>query len=75
MHTRRLEDLGAADAVIEAIVEDPRAKGRLFAQLDDVAPDARFLASNTSSIPIAELRRGRSGASASSACTSSPPCP
>jgi 3-hydroxybutyryl-CoA dehydrogenase len=55
VHTPRIDDLGAADAVIEAIVEDPRAKGRLFAQLDELLPDAAFLASNTSSIPIAEL--------------------
>ncbi len=43
------------DAVIEAVVEDPRVKGKLFAQLDQALPDAEFLASNTSSIPIAEL--------------------
>jgi 3-hydroxybutyryl-CoA dehydrogenase len=41
--------------VIEAVVEDPRVKGKLFKQLDKQLPDARFLASNTSSIPIAEV--------------------
>jgi 3-hydroxybutyryl-CoA dehydrogenase len=50
-----VEDLVAADLLIEAIVEDPRVKGKLFAQLDQQLPDAHFLASNTSSIPIAEV--------------------
>src|ERR1700730_10974465 len=54
-YTTRLEDLGAVDAVIEAIVEDPAIKGELFARLDAALPAARFLASNTSSIPIGEL--------------------
>jgi 3-hydroxybutyryl-CoA dehydrogenase len=49
------DDLGGVDAVIEAVVEDPRVKGKLFAQLDQALPEAQFLASNTSSIPIAEL--------------------
>ena len=44
-----------ADVVIEAIIEDPRVKGEVFRTLDArVAPGA-LLASNTSSIPIAEL--------------------
>lgn len=54
-YTTELDDLGGVDAVVEAVVEDPRVKGRLFAELDRRLPDAQFLASNTSSIPIAEL--------------------
>jgi 3-hydroxybutyryl-CoA dehydrogenase len=54
-YTDRFEDLEGVDAVIEAVVEDPRVKGKLFARLDETLPEARFLASNTSSIPIAEL--------------------
>lgn len=50
-----LADLSDAEVVIEAIVEDLDAKRELFAQLDAVAPAARILASNTSSIPIASL--------------------
>jgi len=50
-----LEALAGCDIVIEAIVEDAEAKGKLFARLDELLPDARFLASNTSSIPIAEI--------------------
>jgi 3-hydroxybutyryl-CoA dehydrogenase len=54
-YTTDLGDLAGVDAVLEAVTEDPRVKGRLFAQLDEQLQDARFLASNTSSIPIAEL--------------------
>ncbi|MEZ5122161.1 MAG: 3-hydroxybutyryl-CoA dehydrogenase [Solirubrobacterales bacterium] len=53
--TTSLEDLGPAQAVVEAIIEDPRAKGEMFRTLDEALPDARFLASNTSSIPIAQI--------------------
>ncbi len=54
-YSTEIDDLGGVDAVLEAVTEDPRVKGKLFAQLDQQLPDARFLASNTSSIPIAEL--------------------
>jgi 3-hydroxybutyryl-CoA dehydrogenase len=53
--TTRIEDLAPVEAVVEAVTEDPRVKGRLFQQLDAQLPEVRFLASNTSSIPIAEL--------------------
>ncbi len=54
-YTTELADLDGVDAVMEAVTEDPRVKGRLFASLDEQLPDAQFLASNTSSIPIAEI--------------------
>jgi 3-hydroxybutyryl-CoA dehydrogenase len=54
-YTTELDDLDGVDAVLEAVTEDPRVKGKLFQRLDERLPDARFLASNTSSIPIAEL--------------------
>ena len=54
-YTTDIDELAAVDAVIEAVTEDPRVKGKLFARLDELLPEARFLASNTSSIPIAEL--------------------
>ncbi|HEY5187893.1 MAG TPA: 3-hydroxybutyryl-CoA dehydrogenase [Solirubrobacteraceae bacterium] len=54
-YTSELDELDEVDAVVEAVTEDPRVKGKLFADLDKRLPDARFLASNTSSIPIAEL--------------------
>jgi 3-hydroxybutyryl-CoA dehydrogenase len=55
VYTRRFEDLEGADAVVEAVTEDARVKRPLFGRLDEEFPDALFLASNTSSIPIAEL--------------------
>ena len=54
-YTTNLSDLECAHAVIEAVTEDPDVKRELFARLDDQLPNARFLASNTSSIPLAEL--------------------
>jgi 3-hydroxybutyryl-CoA dehydrogenase len=54
-YTTEIGDLDGVDAVIEAVVEDPRVKGKLFKELDRHLPDAQFLASNTSSIPIAEV--------------------
>jgi 3-hydroxybutyryl-CoA dehydrogenase len=54
-YTSSLEELRGVDAVVEAVYEDPNVKGEIFKQLDALLPDARFLASNTSSIPIAEL--------------------
>ena len=54
-YTTTFEELDDVDGVIEAVTEDPRVKGKLFAQLDQELPEAQFLASNTSSIPIAEL--------------------
>lgn len=43
------------EVVIEAIIEDAHAKGQLFQRLDAQLPDAKILATNTSSIPIAEI--------------------
>jgi 3-hydroxybutyryl-CoA dehydrogenase len=54
-YTTQMADLDGVDAVMEAVTEDPRVKGKLFATLDEQLPDAQFLASNTSSIPIAEI--------------------
>jgi 3-hydroxybutyryl-CoA dehydrogenase len=51
----KLEDVGGADAAIEAIVEVESAKQEVFRELDRVLPDARFLATNTSSVPIMKL--------------------
>jgi 3-hydroxybutyryl-CoA dehydrogenase len=52
--TASFDDLGGCDLVVEAVVEDPRVKGEVFQRLDALLPDA-ILASNTSSIPIAQL--------------------
>ena len=52
-----------ADLVVEAVPEVAELKGRIFAQLDAVAPEHAILASNTSSISITEIgaRTGRPG--------------
>ena len=55
VYTTRFADLTGADALIEAVSEDARVKAEVFARLDEELPDAQFLASNTSSIPVAEL--------------------
>ena len=59
-YTTSLEDVEGADAVIEAIIEDETAKRDLFMRLDQLLPDAEFLASNTSSVPIMKLGAGTS---------------
>jgi 3-hydroxybutyryl-CoA dehydrogenase len=50
-----LEDLAPAQIVLEAIVEEVEIKHEAFSRMDAALPDARFIASNTSSIPIARL--------------------
>src|SRR5687767_7183240 len=58
--TARLEDVEGSDAAIEAIVEDEAMKRDLFLRLDELLPDAAWLASNTSSVPIMKLAAGTS---------------
>ncbi|WP_337843743.1 3-hydroxybutyryl-CoA dehydrogenase [Thermus sp.] len=53
----RLEDLGEADLIVEAIVEDEEAKRALWERLGALAKGEAILASNTSSIPITALAR------------------
>lgn len=50
-----LQDAGKADLVIEAAVENIDIKAKIFAQLDEIAPEHAILASNTSSLPITEI--------------------
>jgi 3-hydroxybutyryl-CoA dehydrogenase len=52
--TTRLEDLAAADLVIEAVVEDLAVKRELFAALDEVVRPGAVLATTTSSLPVVE---------------------
>lgn len=49
------ETVASADLVIEAIVEDLGAKRSLFAELDRLAPPSAVLATNTSSLSVAEI--------------------
>jgi len=50
-----LDELSESQLVIEAIVEDERAKAKAFEALDRTLDPEAILASNTSSIPIAGL--------------------
>jgi 3-hydroxybutyryl-CoA dehydrogenase len=53
--TTDIKAVDGSDVVIEAIVEDPTIKGKVFREIDGwLSPDS-LLASNTSSIPIAQL--------------------
>ena len=53
--TRRMEAIRQADLVVEAVPEDERLKLKVMSAIDDVVRDDTIVASNTSSIPIAEL--------------------
>ena len=53
--TTSLADVEGSDAAIEAVFEDEELKRRVFKRLDEALPDATFLASNTSSVPIMKL--------------------
>jgi 3-hydroxybutyryl-CoA dehydrogenase len=53
--TTHLEAIGQADLVVEAVPEDERLKLSVMEAIDDVVGPEAIVASNTSSIPIAEL--------------------
>ncbi len=53
--TRKLEDAGACDLVIEAVPEVKKLKGELFQKLDTICGETVLFASNTSAIPISVL--------------------
>jgi 3-hydroxybutyryl-CoA dehydrogenase len=55
VYTSALADVEGSDAAIEAVVEDEELKREVFKRLDETLPDAQFLASNTSSVPIMKL--------------------
>jgi 3-hydroxybutyryl-CoA dehydrogenase len=52
---RPVDGLEPADLMIEAVVEDVAAKQAIFREADGILEPHAILASNTSSIPIAEL--------------------
>jgi len=54
-YSSTIDDVEGSDAAIEAIIESEPAKRDVFRELDRLLPDARFLASNTSSVPIMKL--------------------
>ena len=51
----QLTDLAECDLVIEAIIEEISAKRSLFAQLEDVLASDAIIASNTSSLVVADI--------------------
>lgn len=56
--TTSLQDVAPAALVIEAITEDPAAKQALFRELHGLLAPEAILASNTSSLSIADLAAG-----------------
>lgn len=54
-YTTEIERLGDCELIIEAVTEDSAVKRELFRRLDSLAAPDAILASNTSSIPIADL--------------------
>jgi 3-hydroxybutyryl-CoA dehydrogenase len=53
--TTRVEDVGPADIVVEAVVEDLDLKNRLFEALDPLCSERSIFASNTSSLTISAM--------------------
>jgi 3-hydroxybutyryl-CoA dehydrogenase len=50
-----VDDLAAAELMVEAVVEDAAVKEEVFRHADELLPAEAVLASNTSSIPISSL--------------------
>jgi 3-hydroxybutyryl-CoA dehydrogenase len=53
--TTNLEDLAAADLVIEAVIEQMELKKQVYRELDRIASATAIFASNTSSLSITEM--------------------
>ena len=53
--TLKLEDFSNCDLIIEAATENKKVKFEIFKNLDEVAKEDAFLATNTSSISITEI--------------------
>jgi len=51
----QLQDMAAADYVVEAATENEAIKLQIFRELDGICPTTTVLASNTSSIPIGRI--------------------
>jgi 3-hydroxybutyryl-CoA dehydrogenase len=56
-----LSDLAKCDIVIECVREDLELKRGIFAELEQQVPRRTIIASNTSSLPISLLQKGRVG--------------
>ncbi len=53
----RMDDLGRADLIIEAVFESMEVKKQVFSQLDRIAKPGAILASNTSFLDLDEIAR------------------
>ena len=53
--TTSLQDMAAADFVVEAAVEREDLKFKIFRDLDEICPPGTILSTNTSSIPIGRI--------------------
>jgi 3-hydroxybutyryl-CoA dehydrogenase len=53
--TTQIEDLAGCQLVVEAVTEDPEVKTTVFWRLGELLDSEALIASNTSSIPIAQL--------------------
>jgi 3-hydroxybutyryl-CoA dehydrogenase len=57
-YTDELEDIADADLVVEAVPENADLKANILAQVAGIVSEDALIASNTSSIPIAQLAAG-----------------
>lgn len=55
--TTNLEDMGACDFIIEAIIENMEDKRATFSTLDKVCPASAILSSNTSALSLIDMAR------------------
>ena len=55
--TLNMDDLAAADLIIEAVFEDMQVKRQVFERLDAVAKPGAILASNTSTLDLNQIAR------------------
>jgi len=53
--TTKVEDIGAADLIIEAVSENMEIKKQIFARMDGLCPPTTILASNTSTLSPTEI--------------------
>jgi hypothetical protein len=57
-YTTELDDIEGADLVVEAVPENAELKANILAQVAGIVSEDALIASNTSSIPIAQLAAG-----------------
>jgi len=53
--TVRMDDFSECDLVIEAVIENPELKRKVFVDLDGICPPGTILGTNTSCVPIMKM--------------------